>query len=242
MPVVTPSAASMLTVKLVWCDEVLSRTIGGRPSWAQRSRVSDRQTRPRAWVTMKLMSAGRTSSAAMIRSPSFSRSSSSTMTTMRPARSSSSSSGMGAKGMGLRPGLGFRGSGGFLGLSGGAAQALEVAGDEVDFEVHGVAGTGGGEGGVGDRVRDQRDFAGFVLHGIDRQAHAVHADRALARDVLRQFRGHAEAPALRARVLAHVEHAADAVDVAADQVAAEAVGRQHRALEVERRALAQAAE
>ena len=45
-----------LTVKLVRCGEVLSRTIGGRPSWRQRSRVSDRHTRPRACVTMKLMS------------------------------------------------------------------------------------------------------------------------------------------------------------------------------------------
>ena len=62
MPVVTPSAASIDTVKLVPCGEVLSRTIGGRPSCRQRSRVSDRQTSPRACVTMKLMSCGRTSS------------------------------------------------------------------------------------------------------------------------------------------------------------------------------------
>ena len=46
-------------VKLVPWGEVLSRTIGGRPSWRQRSRVSDRHTRPRACVTMKLMSDGR---------------------------------------------------------------------------------------------------------------------------------------------------------------------------------------
>ncbi len=97
MPVVTPSAASMLTVKLVWNWAVLACTIGARPRSAARVRVSGRHTRPRPWVTMKLMSLAFTSSAAMIRSPSFSRSSSSTMTTMRPRRMSSRISGMGAK-------------------------------------------------------------------------------------------------------------------------------------------------
>src|SRR5690348_5546031 len=48
---------------------------------------------------MKLMSSARTFSAAMIRSPSFSRSSSSRITTMRPARISSRISGIVLKGM-----------------------------------------------------------------------------------------------------------------------------------------------
>ena len=100
MPVVTPSAASIETVKLVWYDEVLSLTIGRRPSWRVRCSVSVTQTRPRASRTMKLMSSGRTICAAMTRSPSFSRSSSSRITTMRPARMSSRISGMVLKGMG----------------------------------------------------------------------------------------------------------------------------------------------
>ena len=85
MPVVTPSAASIDTVKLVPCDARLVATIGGRPSCRQRSSVSVRQTRPRAWRAMKLIASGVTKSAASTRSPSFSRSSSSTSTTMRPA-------------------------------------------------------------------------------------------------------------------------------------------------------------
>jgi hypothetical protein len=52
--------------------------------------VSDRQISPRAWVAMKLMASGVTSAAAITRSPSFSRSSSSTRMNMRPARRSSS--------------------------------------------------------------------------------------------------------------------------------------------------------
>ncbi len=62
--------------------------MSGSSSWRQRSSVRVRHTRPRAWVTMKLMASGVTYSAAMTRSPSFSRSSSSTRITSRPARSS----------------------------------------------------------------------------------------------------------------------------------------------------------
>ncbi len=88
MPVVTPSAASMLTVKFVPCRSSASRTISGNRSRRQRSSVSVRQIRPRPCRAMKLMSSGRTQAAAMTRSPSFSRSSSSMTTTMRPAASS----------------------------------------------------------------------------------------------------------------------------------------------------------
>src|SRR5579875_2308689 len=48
---------------------------------------------------MKLMISGVVFSAAMVKSPSFSRSSSSTTTTMRPARNSSRTSGTGEKGI-----------------------------------------------------------------------------------------------------------------------------------------------
>jgi hypothetical protein len=36
MPVVTPSRASIETVKAVWCREALLRVISGRPSSAMR--------------------------------------------------------------------------------------------------------------------------------------------------------------------------------------------------------------
>jgi hypothetical protein len=77
----------------------LRAAMGGRCSLSQRSRVSVRQIRPRAWRAMKLMAAGVTWSAASTRSPSFSRSSSSTRITMRPAASSATSSGTGAMDM-----------------------------------------------------------------------------------------------------------------------------------------------
>ena len=78
----------------------LRLAIGGSCRRSQRSRVSVRQIRPRAWRAMKLMASGVTWSAASTRSPSFSRSSSSTRITMRPAASSATSSGTGEMGMG----------------------------------------------------------------------------------------------------------------------------------------------
>src|SRR5208283_2227795 len=66
--------------------------------WSSRSSVSARQTSPRPYLAMKLMASGVTFSAASVRSPSFSRSSSSTTTIMRPARISSIASGTATNG------------------------------------------------------------------------------------------------------------------------------------------------
>ncbi len=79
----------METVNAVPCGERLSLTMSGSASCRQRSSVSVRQMRPRAWVAMKLIDSGVTKSAARTRSPSFSRSSASTSTTIRPWRISS---------------------------------------------------------------------------------------------------------------------------------------------------------
>ncbi len=79
IPVVTPSAASMDSVKAVPNREVFLDDICGRCRASQISALSGRQIRPRACLAMKLMTSGVTFSAAMVRSPSFSRSSSSTI-------------------------------------------------------------------------------------------------------------------------------------------------------------------
>src|ERR1700728_451321 len=93
IPVVTPSRASIDSQKAVPKLEVLSGDISGRWRVSQRSAVSARQIRPRPCLAMKLMISGVTFSAAMVRSPSFSRSSSSTRTRMRPLRICSMASG-----------------------------------------------------------------------------------------------------------------------------------------------------
>ncbi len=99
MPVVTPVAASIDTVNAVPCLVPLLLAIGESRNRSQRSRVSVRQIRPRPCLAMKLIASGETWSAASTRSPSFSRSSSSTRITMRPAASSATSSGTGEIGM-----------------------------------------------------------------------------------------------------------------------------------------------
>ena len=89
IPVETPWRASIDTVNAVPSEAWLSRTIIGSSSRSISASSIARQMSPRAWVAMKLMASGVTFSAASTRSPSFSRSSSSTRITMRPARISS---------------------------------------------------------------------------------------------------------------------------------------------------------
>ncbi len=104
MPVVVRPRASIETVKAVPKLDVFSSTIGGRPSSSQRSSVRARQMRPRPSRAMKLMAWGDAFSAARTRSPSFSRSSSSTTTTNFPARRSSMACSIVAKGVsGMNP-------------------------------------------------------------------------------------------------------------------------------------------
>ena len=66
----------------------LVRVIGSSPSWSARSLVSARQIRPRPCRAMKLIASGVAICAGMTRSPSFSRSSSSTRMNIRPLRAS----------------------------------------------------------------------------------------------------------------------------------------------------------
>ena len=84
MPVVTPSRASMETVKFVPNCEVLWLAIMGSFSLSQISGARERQMRPQPWWAIKLMISGVTNSAAMVRSPSFSLSSSSTRMIILP--------------------------------------------------------------------------------------------------------------------------------------------------------------
>ena len=77
---------------------VVRRPSAGCSSSSRRSSVIGRQIRPRPCLAMKLMTSGVTFSAAMVRSPSFSRSSSSTTMIIRPSRKASTAASMGEKG------------------------------------------------------------------------------------------------------------------------------------------------
>ena len=92
-PVVQPSPnRSTVTVNGVPSSEVLFGSIMLSSSCAQRSSESGAHNTPRPFLSMKLTISGVTFSAAMMKSPSFSRSSSSTTMTIFPWRKSSMAS------------------------------------------------------------------------------------------------------------------------------------------------------
>ncbi len=84
-------------MKAVRWASVLSRTMSGMSSSSRRSPVSGAQMTPEVWRTKKAIFSGVADSAAMMRSPSFSRSSSSTTTTISPRAMAAMASGMAAK-------------------------------------------------------------------------------------------------------------------------------------------------
>ena len=81
--------ASMETVKAVPAWEPFSCSMRSNPRRSHDSEGSDRQISPLPCFAIKLMASGVTFSAAITRSPSFSRCSSSTKTIIRPASRSS---------------------------------------------------------------------------------------------------------------------------------------------------------
>jgi len=99
MPVEMPSFASMVAVNAVPIREELCWTIAGISSRSRISPAIGRQMRPFPYVAMKLMSSAVTSSAAIVRSPSFSLSSSSQTMTILPALMSSMMSSIGLNGI-----------------------------------------------------------------------------------------------------------------------------------------------
>ena len=84
MPVVRPCLTSTETVKAVPSGASLIATIGARCSLRASSAVNGAQTMPLVWRMMKAIFSGVQNWPATIRSPSFSRSSSSVTTTISP--------------------------------------------------------------------------------------------------------------------------------------------------------------
>src|SRR3954449_3507094 len=222
IPVVTPSRASMVTVNGVWWAVSFFSDMSSRPSSSQRSGESARQIHPRAWVAMKLMSSAETNSAAMTRSPSFSRSSSSTTTTIRPAAISSSASSTVANWV----------VAGVLMSGAGSEQLLDVLREQVDLEVDDGAGGGGAQARALQGLGDEGDGEAHVVDRDDGQRDAVDGDRPLLHDVAQDLRLRLDRDHAREAVLAGPRHDADAVDVALDDVAAQARVGAQRELEV----------
>src|SRR5689334_15528092 len=115
---------------------------------------------------MKLMASGVTFSAAIIRSPSFSRSSSSTMMTMRPSWTSTMASSI------LANCIGFQ-------------KILNVFCDDVELQVDGIAGLGGLEVGIFERVRNYCDGKDAPIQRRDGKTDTVNRNRAFLDNVAR---------------------------------------------------------
>src|SRR2546426_7725424 len=134
---------------------------------SRRWPVIARQIKPRACVAMKLIASGVTFSAATIRSPSFSRSSSSTIMTMRPSWISAMASSMVANCIRLD-------------------QILHILCQNVELEVDGVARFGCFQVCIFECVRNNCDGKNIrTLQGSNCQADAVHGDRAFLDNITR---------------------------------------------------------
>src|ERR1700730_8054197 len=181
---------------------------------------------------MKAILSGVIFSAAMMRSPSFSRSSSSTTTTNSPrctasiALSTVSNVILSSSSLVALTSLCF--------AHRAVQEPLDVLGEDVTFEIHGFAGGAGPERCHGQRVRDDRDAEAVVVRRGNGEADAVHGDRALVHDVAHNFGRRVETHERRAvGLLLAGAHGAGAVDVTLHEVAAEPVGQPQRPLEVD---------
>src|SRR5438093_4475644 len=97
---------------------------------------------------MKLIASGVANCAAIVRSPSFSRSAASTTTTNFPSRMSSIASSIGANAF-AHSTLSIAGS-----YPSAGREPFDVLREDVDLEVHAVAGPECGQRGLGEGVRD----------------------------------------------------------------------------------------
>src|SRR5579883_2514149 len=131
---------------------------------------------------MKLTIAGETCSAAQIRSPSFSRSSSSATTMNLPARTS-------AIACSIVP----KGTGGRLPDEVRRRQTPHVLADHVSLDVHDRPGLETAEGRVAEGIVDEGDLDDVRRRQVvDGQAHAVDGERPMWDQQLHEVRGNAD--------------------------------------------------
>ena len=109
------------------------------------------QITPLVWRIMNAIASGVIVSAAMMRSPSFSRSASSTTMTSSPRAMAAMAFSMSVKGMVVSYSLTC------------VEEALDVLGEHVDLQVDGITRLPGTQGGDGEGVRDDRDVEPVVV-------------------------------------------------------------------------------
>ena len=214
--------------------EALWVTISGMSRRSTISPAIGRQIRPRPWAAMKLMSSAVTSSAAMVRSPSFSRSSSSQTMTILPRLMSSMISSIGLNGISYAP------------LEESLCHArlqepLHVLANNVGLQVYPAALDQSAQVRVRAGLGQDRDRERGLPDRDDGQADPVHADTALLDAVTEHRLGRRELPDLRLALGPHAEHLSYAIDVPLHDVPPEPALRGHRPLQVDGTPLAEGA-
>src|SRR5512141_496542 len=246
MPVVTPRRASIETVNAVPRGGPPARACcRGSSSLSARASVSVRQMRPRPWRAMKLIASGVTNSAARVRSPSFSRSSSSTRMTILPPPMSAMAfsifeSGIPSPPFSRIPVI-------FQKIQRDAApaafEALEdVLPDDVGFEVDPRPRPPDPKGRSFEGDRDDGQFDSVPADGTDRKADAVDGHRPLVNHELhyRRIGLDMEYPGFPQR--ADFPDHARTVHVAIDDMSPQPTREGERALQVDLRPGAHPAE
>src|SRR5215471_11294661 len=198
---VPPRLASIGTQNAVPKTVVFEFTANGISSSSRRLPVIDRQICPRPCFAMKLMTSAVTFSAAIVRSPSFSRSSSSQTMIMCPSRIAAIASSMGANGVRLRAPLAMRIDlvmFSFTGQPGLHARrnqrallrqldcARHILADHAEFEVDPIANLKGRQRCVRPGKGNDHDVEHIATQTGDREAYPVNGDRAFADHVRRQ--------------------------------------------------------
>src|SRR5881394_3962400 len=200
---------------------------------------------------MKFTSSGRTFVAAMIRSPSFSRSSSSSITTISPARIAATMSSVESRpdqagSVFVRVTMPSQELHACARLRAcvlfGGAEALEIASDDVDLNINSDAAPILANHRQGLRVRDDVHLERIAAHGVHGEAHAVDRDRALLCDIACEIARQPDPQRRRARGRRELDDLADAVDVAGHEMTVERVANFERRLEIHARADAELAE
>src|SRR4051812_19302849 len=249
MPVLVPSRASIDAQNAVSRTDGCSLRSSGICSWLRRSGIIARQINPRPCFAMKLIASGVTVDAAIVKSPSFSRSSSSTTMTIWPSRMATIASSMVAKGPVLRAPLAMRIFGFFKGISmshgpsgpGPLTSGLRqfhrtgnVLADHVALQVHVLLRADRRQIRVLPGERDNHHIELVVAQVSHRQADPVDRDRPLAHDERRERRGELNRHPMRIAVGADRSQLSDTIHVALHEVPAEAAVSPHRALEIDR--------
>src|SRR5919106_982535 len=249
IPVVTPDAASIETVKAVPKGEVFSCTINGRFSLRIRSSVIERQISPRPCVAMKLMVREVTFSAAITRSPSFSRVSSSVRITIRPRRMSCSARWTSAmlswSRWVVRATVSLRAAGeaGALEELQGHArraraapqrvQARHVFANEIRLHVRARALRLLSQRGPSLGFRNQHHREAIATHIHHREADPIHRHRSLLHQERADRLGKREAQHHRFTLRTPVEDGGHRVHVTRDQVPPEPIAQSERALQID---------